>query len=582
VSDLIKIFYDYGKMFSSSVEESFNQLSSKKINKILVIDIPDYDYSIYDTDVLKDRLFLYVISSNKGNLFPFLAINEKLFDRNEKGKFKKGGLTKAFNNMRAFLQKDDLDRFDNIVKLIDFEKIKQIVENCKIEESYYLAISYQSEFFNELFPDVIHNFFNEKKNFKGTDGICYIKNEKTKIGFDPQINFCSVNELPKKLGIAIKPRLLSLSADAGEIVKLGFEKIFNDFSFSLMGLRYILLPTVFGEEKLRHTVYELIKESKKSDRNRQPLKERVILEENLEFLLNELEGKNYQDSVLFTFLFYNKGKQEITLFQTIEDVAPSRIKKSAEQLEKYNIDLTSLSKYVKKTFKSSHPQLIYLRDYINDRYLIAKLIFGKEKITENNLYRFIFTKIFKGDNTNTSINRKLSLIISGYFKDDVDFEKHQRVCDFLSNGLNVMNNIILGGKKMDFSSFKEMVDWKFNNVDLLKGNYVRKEFYILGALAQEVISVQKATNADSNFKSSLETFLNSIWLVNEQNKDRVFNKIFLSAKKYNVYGKDWDFLIKMYVDIKSKIKEGEKVPVDIANILFVMGAIDFKNFKKGE
>ena len=66
------------------------------------------------------------------------------------------------------------------------------------------------------------------------------------------------------------------------------------------------------------------------------------------------------------------------LFRSIEDVAPSRIRRAAESLDNFDIDISNLSKYYKKVFRDNNPKLISLRDYVSDRLTIANLLFGKE------------------------------------------------------------------------------------------------------------------------------------------------------------------------------------------------------------
>ena len=84
MADIVKFFYEYGKFYQKDLEKSFNQIYDKKIDYVAVIDIPSYKFNIYDFSAVKDRLFLYVISSNSGNLFPFvIIIADKIFDREE-------------------------------------------------------------------------------------------------------------------------------------------------------------------------------------------------------------------------------------------------------------------------------------------------------------------------------------------------------------------------------------------------------------------------------------------------------------------------------------------------------------------
>lgn len=581
MADIVRFFYEYGRFYQKHLEKSFNQIYEKKIDSVVVIDIPSYKFDIYDLLVVKNRLFLYVISPNSGNLFPFVIIADKLFDREKKEKIKSGGLTKSISNMEKYIKNEDKDDFSKIKENLNFKIIKEIVEEIKKEKGkqYYLALSYNGKFFNELYSYIISEFLNSKKDFVPFEGVCFIENKKEKIGFDAELNFCSVNELPSSLGKTIKPRLLSLSSDAGEIVKLGFNKVFAECNFRLMGMPYILIATVFGDEDIEQGVFGSIKESKKIDKGDSSLKQRKLLEEDLEEIIKDACNKKYEESILFSFLFYNKNNKEIVLYQTIEDVAPSCIKKAVEFLDKFDIDVSNLSKYYKKTFRENNPQLISLRDYTNDRLVIAKILFGKEKLTDDFMFHSIALKILKGNNQKDEKKRELSKVISGYYKNDTDFSRHQRILDFL-HSIGACKNIFLGGEKVNFNSLSELVDWKFKNVDLMKNSSIAKEFYLLGMLAQLVIRTQKSKNADNNFKSSLENYLDTIGLINMSNRNRVFSKIIGGAKKYKIYGDNWDYLLSQYSDVKSIEKLNEKITIDAANILFVMGSIDYKNLKR--
>ncbi len=581
MADIVKFFYEYGKFYQKDLEKSFNQIYDKKIDYVAVIDIPSYKFNIYDFSTVKDRLFLYVISSNSGNLFPFVIIADKIFDREENGKIKTGGLRKSISNLEKYIKDEDKDEFSKIKAFVDFDKIKEIVNGIQKEpkKQYYLALSYDGKFFNELYGYAVNEFLSSKKKFMPYKGVCFIENNESEIGFDAELNFCSVNEMPSALGKILKPKLLSLSSNAGEIVKLGFNKAFNECNFRLMGMPYILIATVFGDDDLKQEVFELIKDSKKIDKGGSALHQRKLLEEDLEEIIKEVCNRSYDESMLFSFLFYSKNNKEIVLYQTIEDIAPSRIKKVSELLNRFDIDVSNLSKYYKKAFRDKNPDLISLRDYINNRLTIAKLLFGKEKLTNNFILHSIALKILKGDNQKEENNRELSKVISGYYKNDTDFSRHQRVADFLYS-IDACDNICLGGEGVNFESLKDLIDWKFENVDLMKNNNIGKEFYLLGMMVQHVIRTQKSRNADNDFKSSLENYIDSAGLINMINRNRVFSKTIDGAKKYKVYGDDWDYLLSQYSNIKSTEKLDEKMSIDTANILFVMGSIDYKNLKK--
>jgi hypothetical protein len=251
-------------------------------------------------------------------------------------------------------------------------------------------------------------------------------------------------------------------------------------------------------------------------------------------------------------------------------------------MSRFEIDASNLSRYIKKLDYQNNA--LYIRDYIEDSLLLAKFIFEKEKIyNKEKLFELIGNKIFFGNNQKNPVKREFSLILNGYFVADTEFEKHQRFIDFLSS-LNALSfeakNLVYGGGEMsEVGSFVELMDSKFDGVELLATPRAR-EFYIAGALARFVISWQHGEGSDA-----VEKYINSIGSVNMQNIERVFRKIHDGAKKYNMYGNELDMLLSKYSEIKSTIKSSDNISIDRANIAFVMGSIDYKNYRsksKGE
>ncbi len=580
MADLIKTFHAYGKYFEDDLLESFNQFSSKKIDRILHIELSDYSYALKDPSTIKDRLVLYITSSAGGNLFPFIFLSEKLFDIEAKGKIKKGAIVKSFENMRKYLIEEELQELEPIYSNINFEKLQELVESevenkSDLKENWYLALSFEGEFFNEKFPDVFIKRIKTKGSELSLNGYCFIDENASKIGFDVGLNFCSVDNLSKGMQTKVKPRLLPISNEAGRFVKLGFEKIFNDFKFKLFGLNYILLPTVF-DASLNSEIFDEVNASKKNDYDQRAVDERVMLEEDLEELVEELDKKNLTNELLFTMLFYEKGTgNELIVSHTIEDVVPSRIATAKELMREYNIDASKLSKYEKKVVKEKNPKVIYIRDYINDRLLLAKLLFGKEHVGSEILYQAIHKKIIFGNGIEHE-KREFSKILHGYYKDDTNFKKHQELLKFLSDKRLKMGQYIELGGDMQFENVQELIAWKYENVEILK-TPTQREFYVIGMFCRLVIAWQKANN-DSN--SSLESYLNTIGTVNSLNIESVYRKVIDGAGKYKVFGKNYDYLNTLYSEIKTLQKSSEKVSNDKANILFVMGFTDYKNLPK--
>ena len=570
MADLVKIFYDVGKAYADDVYEIYNQIDSNKIDKVVVIDIEDYSVELYDRDAIADRFFLCKIFSNAGYIYPFILISPK---KNKRDKTIKS-LEKTLKNMKLFLDEDDKNKLNDIENQIDFKQIENLLEPYRKEKNHYVGLAYKGKSFNELFPQVAINYIqNVCKTDIQTNGDCYIAGS-SYIGYDAGLNFCSVNDLPEKIQKATKYRLLPLSKEAACIVKLGFKKIFdkNIFRFSLFGLSYYLLPTLFIENK--RVFFDKLEEIAKEDDA--TIQEKYNLEKKLNRLVKKLEESYLSQKVLLSFLFAKKSNNAIDLYQIIEDVAPSRISKANQLMGEFQVQ-PKASRFVKK--RDYDKKMLYIRDYIEDGLLLAKLIFGKEKITHPEVIEDIIAKKILFGSVANQEKHDFSLVISGYYADDVDFSKHQRFVDFLA-ALGVLGfdgrNYIYVEEEME--SFSNIAKKKFEEVELLRKPRAR-ELYALGALAQLVMKWQYAQGSES-----LAKYLDSIGAVTMQNADRVFRKVYEGARKYGVGGKEYEDLLQLYVDTKEGVKNEDTISIDQANIAFVMGSVDYKKYKeqKGE
>lgn len=564
MADIVKIFHDIGTIYQSDVVRNYNETHSKNIEKIVTLEVKGNTIQEYDRNAIVERFFLRVTSSNGGNLFPFLFLSDKLID----------GLHKAFKNMRRHISKEHIETLETIEKELDIERIIEIMQPFQGEKNLYLGLLYNGQSFNELFPEIVTNYISSVcKSDITKKADCYINGMST-IGFDAGLNFCSVNELPSKLKKSTKYRLLPLSKEASCLIQQGFEKVFNEsiFRFRLFGLGYYLLPSILSTDK-RKIIEYIAKQSKESDDG---IKDKFRLEKRLVQLCKKLESDAENSAVLFTFLFANKSNSAIDLYQSIEDVAPSRITRAQTLMDQFKIAPENLSKYTKKT--DFDAAAIYIRDYIAEPLMLAKLIFGKERIShESHLLRLISTKILYGNNQPNNEKRSYSNIINGYYSSDTDFANHQRFIHFLT-ALNVLGfnaaTLLQGEEKMDtFDSFRAQTQAKFDSVELLQ-NLRAREFYIVGALAQLVISWQYSKESDTVAK-----YIDSIGTISMQNIERVFRKVIDGAKKYSMGGKEFDALLTLYSDIHSQLKSSHLLSVDKGNIAFVMGSIDYKNYK---
>jgi len=566
MADLVKIFYEVGKAYKDEVYKNYNQIHSKNIEKIVVVDIANSDYQpiVYDRDAIVHRFFLRVTSPNGGNLFPFLFLSNKVID----------GIKKTFKNMQKYLSNDNKKIVKEIEKRVNYEKLEKNITPYIKEKNIYLGLLYEGKTFNEYFVDLIDNYIqNVCKGDIKLKANCYINGEAV-IGFDASLNFCSVNELPTPLRKVTKYRLLPLSQEVACLVKQGFQKVFEEqiFRFFLFGHSYYLLPTLFIENK-RIFFEKLEKSAKDFD---QTIKEKYTLERRLEHIVKSLEGENISQKVLFSFLFADKNNNAINLYQMIEDVAPSRIATARALMKDYFIESTNYSRFIKKAdYKKDD---IYIRDYIDDSLFLAKLIFGKESISHSSkLESIIAKKILFGFNGLNCEKREFSKVLGGYFKDDTNFEKHQRFINFLES-LGVLafdgeNLIYMEVAMEDIEQFSKIAEQKFAKVELLKKLKAR-EFYALGALAQFVMNWQYANDSDAFAK-----YLDSIGSITMQNVDRVFRKVYEASRKYSMGGKDYDDLMNLYVKTKEAVRKEDVISIDQANIAFVMGSVDFKSYK---
>ncbi|MCF6201305.1 MAG: TM1802 family CRISPR-associated protein, partial [Hydrogenimonas sp.] len=243
MADLVKIFYEVGKVFENEGIENYNQIYYRGIKKIVTIELTDKNYKPeeYDSNRIVHRFFLRVTSSRGGNLYPFLFLNGNI----------DSGIKNSFKNMYKYIDDENRKVLKSIESIIDYKKLKEVLKNYinknKKEKNIYLGVIYDGKTFNELFPDIAYSYAEKVCNGETEKNLeCYIDGN-SRIGYDPKLNFCSIDDLPNNLKKNTKYRLLPLSKEAACLVKQGFERIFERqiFRFYLFGHSYYLLPTLF-------------------------------------------------------------------------------------------------------------------------------------------------------------------------------------------------------------------------------------------------------------------------------------------------------------------------------------------------
>ena len=574
MADIVKIFYDVGKSYIDRGVENFNEIDRKNISKIVVANFKElkegefikFDFDgvrVYEKDAIKDRLFLRVTSPNGGNLYPLFFYDAKKLD---------SSLNKAFKNMAKYLDGQDREYLESLLKSIDTKRLIELIKEYE-EKNLYFTIFVDNKSLYEIFPDVAKKYAESvcDGEIEVDDLNSYFCSHKCRVGFDAGLNFCSLNEMPKTLAKNLKYKILTLTKEEACLVKQGFEIIFdgNSFIFNLFGNRYYMLPSLFIDDYEQKRDF-LDKLMHFSDESKGDEKSVIKSEKSLVRFLKKIDDKQ-SFRLLLSFLFYEKSNNAINLYLMIEDVAPSRIQRAFKLMSDMGID-TSASRFMKKS--QFDKNMLYIRDYIEDGILLAEIIFGKVKV-DDRVIRWIYKRIFFGDNRKNATRKKLADNVLA-FSEYEDFEKHQRFLNFLIELGAIKSswkNYIY--KEVDMSGkFSDIARQKFQEVQLLQNRRAR-EFYILGALAKYVMDWQYQNGSDS-----LRKYLDSIGSLTMQNSGRVFNKIYNISRKYSMYGEDYDDLITLYSDIKEELNSSDRVSIDEANIAFVMGSVDFKKYKQ--
>jgi CRISPR-associated protein Csh1 len=565
VADLIKIFKEVGEVYADEALQTYNEIERKKIDAVAFYDVANNQLDIVDIDTVKSRLYLRVTSSNGGNLYPFFFYAaDKLED----------ALKKAFKNMKRYLTQERIEELESIEKKVDAEAIKKALEPYGKYKNLYLAIAYEEKTLYERFKEVAQQYVHDVCTADYVrKGDSYFRAE-TETGYDAGLNFCSVNEMPAPLQKRVKYRLLSLAKDEACLVKQGFIKIFESqmFRFSLFGLSYYLLPTIFIEQK--RPFFDKL-ESLASQNG-----DMVKVEKRLGRLVASLqEESTLYEKVLLSFLLAHKQNNAIDLYQLIEDVSPSRITKAFLVMDKMEIDQRA-SRFVKNKELKEFASYLFIRDYIEDGLLLAKLMLGSEVIRHRHVViGWIAKQIRYGDNRKDGVAKALASEVLA-FCDVSTFEKAQRFLNMLKRMDAVrfdVEHYVYKEIEMNEERFDVVAQRKFDEVELLRQKPRAREFYVLGALARFVMDWQYKKDSDS-FKK----YLDGIGAVNMQNKDRVFRKIYDISRKYDMHGEDYDGLMKLYVEIRESLNKENKLSIDEAGIAFVMGAVDFRTYKQNK
>ncbi|ASM40103.1 CRISPR-associated protein [Campylobacter sp. RM12327] len=582
MSDIIKTFYDIGSVYKS--DEAIIKNNAYKYGKIktYLFDIETKEI-IPSLNVLKDELIItrFGVGSNSGNLFP-----NQFFDKNTNlnlDKFIKGILTACKNLLSKFSDdfgdvSCDQHKILTILKNIDEDFFKdKIDEISKLQEekgtktATYLALSYKKKPVSAYFQETYIKHISKTKvlNVYGYDMIENIKG----IGGDANLAFCSVNELPENLQY-IKPRLLPLSPENAQIVKIGYDAMDKKLSHNFYGLKMAILPTFLTNDKdISKEILEILEQTTNGDINSIKDGEEMI---DLTLENSGLYLKDYP--VLATILFYGKTNAAVNLFLVIDDILPSYITNIAKNLAKYKIKAFSS--------KNNPKDMIYLQKLFNNNLEIMQILLTDKRIKLDILLTKIANLIVFGSNNKAYFNNvEWDKYFNDYYKD--------RTIESIEKYINFFNDIgkIKFNLRKDIDVKNLSLDEKLNSL-IANSSFLQnpnlKSAYLIGMLSAATINWQFGVSK----KSSYANWLNNIGVINRSNLEKIYKKCDETIRKVSstssaISGTEKINLIKdkLFETLADTVTSSEIVKSSHITIAFAMGGSDFNKHikdKKGE
>ena len=582
MGDIVKIFADIGEIYQKDEKRLKNEAYKYDTIKAYLCDIETKQIEP-NLNISKDDLIIcrFGIGANSGNLFPNSQFLSKEVNKDE-AKFIKGVL-RSVSNLLSFFEPSNIekDAILPILSSINEEYFADIIDEIKgLDEikkekgkkvATFFSLSYKGKPVSAYFKQIFENRISVKEQ-KSSYGYDILTNEKG-IGADANLAFCSVNEMPDNMK-NLKIKLLPISAASAHKIRVGFlavDKYLSHMLFYANKISYYMaiLPTVLAKDKMIfEKVIEKISRIEKSN---------IEKIEGGEYSINRfLEKAAKEESgmpVLNTILFYSKINSSINMLLQIDDVLPSFISNTSEQMS--NFDISAFSPH-------NNQNVIFVEKLFNNKIEVIKFLLSRNKfdtdIMINKYHRLLY-------NGKSFIN--WTSCFNGFgIQYGIDAIKRYQI---LFNKLNILTKKIIFQKEFSVEEIGKIKDMKkeeiikflLNSTDFIKEDNVLNSAYLLGMLSAGLINWQYALYKGTAF----EKWLNNSGTITKESLDRIYAKsacVYKTLK--DVAGNDNKTI--QYIDycllesLPKAVLSKEPKKNSYLTIAFAMGGRDFNIFLK--
>ena len=481
--------------------------------------------------------------------------------------------------------------------------IAKILKNLQINLPIFLYFTFQyrpvAAHLSRLFSLSVYGD-SDSNNVEGED---FITGEKV-IGSDPQLNFMSLNELPKAMQVQ-KVFMLPLNAKNAMDLKKGFQFFDKAMSFNLYykltktNLKIGVLPTVLSKhnELEIDEIYQMIYGEYNTIQNRhsKTSEDMKDAEESVIYnLLPELEDLSKFENnlpVINTIVIYEQSSAKRTMHTTIPDVLPSYILRQSQLLQELSLILFPIK-------DRKEPKLSELfQDYIET----FEVMFSRVKLSTDQLIAKLTKAMLYGTARSNALNEQyypfVNLVRMCGSNPEFNYERTirnpdtiVRIAKFFNEMEKTAEKLILR-KEMDSgmewklnesASFEEAVNEYFEQTAFIHKDKSLEVMYLLGMLSAALIKWQLGVMKGT---SSFGKWLNNLGQINEKNITRIFDKFDEGYRKtkQTAYGFDnckIEVLLSHYANAYRGIEGLGQQSRDEATMAFVFGMSDYKNIVK--
>lgn len=497
--------------------------------------------------------------------------------------------------------------FRHTTNYIWFKDIAQLLlkELSKITvkgEKPFVGLSFNGRCMSEIYPELFKRkiFDINAEHIEGDDFL------NTGVGFggNPELNFMTVNELPKSM-LEIKTKLLPLSHRDAIYVKNGFQFFEKQMAFNLYdpsqgtNLKVGVLPTVLAEyegqsvDELYQSVYDIYSQLDTTDKKAHEKAELFEdSEDDLIYTIAEVEElAEYERNlpIINTFIIYEQSSSKRTMHGVIHDVLPSFIIRQRELLQKYGLILFHIK-------DRKWPRLsLFFEDYVET----FEVIYSHTKLSVERLMNKLEKVMLYGTASSAQAGNDYYPLINwerlcnktGNYEESIRSpDTLVGIVGFLNEAEKLTHPLILRKdndmrwQPKESDSFESAVEQYLESTLFLHRyeNDTRLEaMYLLGMMSAALIRWQNGVMKHSSFGK----WLNNVGVVDERQFLRVyteFQKGYAKAKATS--GRQGNCMIdalhEYFTAAYRPIAAFDSQSLKEATLAFGFGVSDFKNIVK--